>query len=131
MVQSLNEPQTPSFEEIAGAEKPVITALVPDYCAIGDPDFVLHVEGTGFTDQTEIWFAGHPEPTILDEDGSLTTGVKPSLWGSPVTVQVLVHTGTKHSNALEFTFAAPAARTEASTPPWEAPRPVGGPYGKR
>jgi hypothetical protein len=113
MVQSINEPGTPSFEEIAGAITPEVTALVPDYAAIGDPDFVLYVEGTGFTSQSEIWFAGHAEPTSLGEDGRLSTGVKPSLWGSPVVVRCGVHTGTQTSNMMDFTFAAPSAEDEA------------------
>lgn len=107
MPTSINEPQTPAFEEIAGAAKPEITALSPDYCVLDDPDFVLYVEGTGFTPQSEIWFAGHPEPTSLGEDGRLSTGVKPGLWGAPVVVKCAVHTGTQMSNALDFTFTAP------------------------
>jgi hypothetical protein len=113
MPTSINEPSTPSFEEIAGSVKPVVTALVPDNCVIGDPDFVLYVEGTGFTSQSEIWFAGHAEPTSLGEDGRVSTGVKPSLWGSPAVVKCGVHTGTQISNMMDFSFTGPTVEDEA------------------
>jgi hypothetical protein len=110
MPTSINEPSTPSFEEVAGAVKPTITALMPDFCAIGDPDFTLFISGEGFGENSIIFFAGHDENTTLNEDGTVSTGVKPSLWGAPVTVQVRVHNGTQSSNALDFTFTAAADR---------------------
>ena len=48
MPVSINEPNTPAFEEVSGAVKPTITALTPETCAIGDEDFNLHVTGEGF-----------------------------------------------------------------------------------
>jgi hypothetical protein len=122
MPTSINEPQTPAFEEVSGAVAPVLTALTPDYCAIGDADFQLHVTGEGFSADSVIFFAGHDEPTTLNEDGTVSTGVKPSLWGAPAVVQVYVRNGTKHSNALEFTFAAPAEDTEARSVPRQSRR---------
>jgi hypothetical protein len=103
---SINEPHTPAFEEVAGQVPPAITSLSPDSCAIGDPDFQLHVTGEGLSENTTIFFAGHDEPTTYNEDGTVSTGVKPSLWGAPVVVQVYVRNGTLHSNPLDFTFAA-------------------------
>jgi hypothetical protein len=108
MVQSINEPGTLSFEEVAGQVLPEITALEPDYCAIGDPDFILKISGEGLSANSTIFFAGHDEPTTYNEDGTVSTGVKPSLWGAPAVVQVYVRNGTLHSNPLDFTFAAPA-----------------------
>jgi hypothetical protein len=55
-----------------------------------------------------IFFAGHDEPTTLNEDGTLSTGVKPSLWGAPVVVTCYVRNGTLASNGLIFTFAEAA-----------------------
>jgi hypothetical protein len=113
MPTSINEPQTPAFEEVAGQVPPTITALEPDYCALGDPDFTLKVSGEGLSANSTIFFAGHDEPTSYNEDGTVSTGVKPSLWGAPVVVQCYVRNGTLHSNPLEFTFAAPSADEEA------------------
>ena len=113
MVQSLNEPGTPAFEEVSGAVKPTISALEPDTCAIGDPDFDLHVTGENFTTASIIYFAGHDEPTTLNEDGTVSTGVNMAMWHGPDTVNVYVRNGTLHSNALEFTFTEAArGRTE-------------------
>jgi IPT/TIG domain len=108
MVQSLNEPGTPAFEPVSGAVTPTITAIEPASCAIGDPDFDLHVTGEGFAEHSIIYFAGHDEPTTLNEDGTLSTGVKPSLWGAPAVVQCYVRNGTLISDPLAFEFTAPA-----------------------
>jgi hypothetical protein len=108
MPTSINEPMVPSFEEVAGQVPPTITALEPDYCAIGDPDFTLKISGEGLSANSMIFFAGHDEPTTYNEDGTVSTGVKPSLWGAPVVVKVYVRNGTLHSNPLDFTFAAVA-----------------------
>jgi len=116
MPVSINEPGTPAFEPISGAVTPEITSIEPATCAIGDADFDLVITGTNFTEDTEIYFAGHPEPTTLNEDGTLTTGVKPSLWGAPATVQCQVHTGTLVSNAVPFEFTAPAEEPPAEPP---------------
>jgi hypothetical protein len=110
MVQSINEPQTPAFDQIAGAVKPTITAITPDTCAIGDADFTLDITGTGFGPDTIIFFAGHDEPTEFDGADTVSTGVKPSLWGSPVTVKVYVHNGTLHSDPVTSPLPKPAAR---------------------
>jgi hypothetical protein len=109
MPTSINEPSTPAFEKVAGAVTPTISALEPDTCAIGDPDFDLHVTGGDFGVNTIIYFAGHDEPTTLNEDGTVSTGVKPSLWGAPAVVQCYVRNGTLHSNPMEFTFTEAAA----------------------
>ena len=109
MPTSINEPHTPAFEEVSGAVMPTITALEPATCAIGGEDFDLHVTGEGFNEGSVIYFAGHDEPTTLNEDGTLSTGVKPSLWGAPATVQVYVRNGTLHSEPVPFEFTAAAA----------------------
>lgn len=113
MVQSINEPGTPAFEEVAGQVKPTITAIAPDTCAIGDADFTLDVTGTGFGENTIIFFAGHIEPTEFDGTDTVSTGVKPSLWGSPATVQVYVINGTLHSDPVNFTFTDAAGATRS------------------
>jgi hypothetical protein len=108
--QSINEPV-----DLEMPDPPVITALVPDSCAIGDPDFTLDVEGTGFYPQSVIHFAGHDEPTTYN-DGTLSTGVKPSLWTSPVVVQCQVRNGETMSNAVDFTFSDITATAEGADP---------------
>jgi hypothetical protein len=111
MVQSINEPGTPAFEEVAGQVKPAITAIVPDTCAIDDADFTLDITGEGFGPSTVIFFAGHTEPTTFDGVDTVSTGVKPALWGSPATVQVYVVNGTLHSDPVDFTFTDAAGAT--------------------
>jgi hypothetical protein len=120
MPQSINEPGTPAFEEVSGAVKPVITAIEPDTCAIGDADFTLVITGTGFSNATEIYFASQPEPTTFNGTDEVSTGVKPSLWGSPATVGVGVHNGTLVSNIINFEFTAPAGTREGDELPSDA-----------
>jgi hypothetical protein len=93
------------------AASPVVTSLIPAQATIGDPDFTLFVTGQGFTESSVIVFAGHDEPTALNGDGTLSTGVKPSLWGAPVVVQCSVRNGAVSSNEVNFEFVAPVART--------------------
>jgi len=111
---SINEPQTVSLQlpENIDVPKPVISALAPDACAVGDADFDLHVSGENFFADSVITFAGHDEPTTLNEDGTLSTGVKPSLWSEPVVVQVTIKNGPEVSEPVDFTFAD-AAEMEA------------------
>jgi hypothetical protein len=71
---------------------------------IGDPDFTLYVHGTNFFADSVLHFAGHDEPTTLNEDGTLSTGIKPSLWGEPVTVKVMIKNGPKVSAPVDFEF---------------------------
>lgn len=122
MVNSINEPDAPTIEHSepesinepepdVPAEPPAITSLNPASCAISDADFTLFVLGTGFTADSVIHFAGHDEPTTLETDGSVSTGVKPSLWANPTTVQVSIKNGAVSSNEVDFEFMAPAARS--------------------
>ena len=115
MPTSINEPHTPAFEEVSGAVMPTITALEPATCAIGSDDFDLHVTGEGFGPESIIYFAGYDEPTTLNEDGTLSTGVKPSLWGAPCHRASLCpqrHAALR-AGAFEFTAAA-AVRTRSA-----------------
>jgi hypothetical protein len=111
---SINEPmEIPSQEDLT----PVITALDPVACDIGDTDFTLFVSGEKFTAESVIFFAGHDEPTTLEEDGTLSTGVKPSLWEAAVVVECQVRNGQLYSEPVQFSFDAPApVSTKRTTP---------------
>jgi len=110
---SINEPQTVSLPLPQGTEvpKPSISGLEPAECVIGDADCTLYVSGDNFFADSVIHFAGHDEPTTFT-DGVLSTGVKPSLWADPVTVEVIVKNGPESSAPASFEFTAPAARSK-------------------
>ena len=119
-IKSINEPDGPghtamltpnSLNEPVTVDDPVITALEPDSCTIADADFTLHISGTGFYPFSVIFFAGHDEPTTLNEDGTLSTVVKPSLWAEPAMVECQVRNGDLYSNAAVFTFEEAPARS--------------------
>jgi hypothetical protein len=109
---SINEPQTVSLPVPENVEvpKPVITGYDPYECMIGDPDFTLYVTGENFFADSVIHFAGHDEPTTLEDDGRLSTGVKPSLWTEPATVQLQIKNGPEISDPVQFEFL-PIARS--------------------
>jgi hypothetical protein len=121
--ESINEPgksrqnfSPPSINEPPKLpDAPVITSLSPDSCAIGDPDFTLDVVGTGFSADSVIHFAGHDEPTVFNEPDTLSTGVKPSLWAKPVTVQCSVRNGLVVSNPVDFVFTEAATEEKKHT----------------
>jgi hypothetical protein len=100
----------------APSAPPVVTSLLPAQATIGDPDFTLFITGQGFMESSVIHFAGHDEPTTLNGDGTLSTGVKPSLWGAPVVVQCSVRNGAVSSNVLDFTFVDPARSRAIENP---------------
>jgi hypothetical protein len=86
---------------------PAISALDPATVESGSADIVLKITGTNFTASSVIVFADYDEPTTFNEaDGTLSTGVKPSLF-APATVQVAVRNGPARSNALDFEFTDP------------------------
>jgi len=86
---------------------PTVTALSPDTAVSGDPDLTLYVSGENFTPQSVIHFGHHDEPTTHNADGTLSTGVKPSLF-VPAPVEVSVRTGPLESNVMTFTFTEAA-----------------------
>jgi len=96
-------------------------SLDPDEADAGDAtDIVMHVHGTGFTEQSVIYFNGLQEPTTFVSETEVTTGVKPSLFVVPAVCPVTVRNGEHESDALEFEFLdpedPPAAReTKRST----------------
>jgi len=106
---SINEPP-----KLDMPEAPVIASIAPDTAAIGDPSFTLVVTGTGFYADSVIVFAGHDEPTTLEADGTLTTGVDMSVWLGPDTLPVQVRNFDVVSNAVYFTFTAAGTRAAKS-----------------
>jgi IPT/TIG domain len=93
----------------AGPVAPVLASLTPTTAQIGDPDFTLHVTGTGFTAASVIVFNGFDEPTTLVSDTEITTGVNMSVWLAPTApLPVVVRTDGAVSNALSFTFTEAA-----------------------
>jgi len=82
---------------------PTITSLAPDTAVSGDPDVTLYVTGENFTAGSVIRFGTVDEPTTHNADGTLSTGVKPSLF-APAAVPVTVHTGPIESEPATFTF---------------------------
>jgi hypothetical protein len=108
---SINEPLT--LPEGVGA--PVIDSIDPASAVIGEADFTLFVTGSGFFAGSVIYFAGRDEPTTLNEDGTLSTGVNMSVWLGPDTVPVTVRNGPLTSNEVDFTFSAAGTRTAAHT----------------
>jgi hypothetical protein len=95
-------------------EAPDLESLDPDEADAGDAtDIVMHVHGTGFTEQSVIYFNGLVEPTTFVSETEVTTGVKPSLFVVPAVCPVTVRNGEHESDALEFEFLAPDDPPEA------------------
>jgi len=111
---SINEPQTVSLPLPQGTDIPVpeISSLDPAEATIGDESFTLFVHGTNFFADSVLWFAGQPEPTTLNEDGTLSTGINMPLWQGADTVKVQIKNGPSVSEEVDFTFheTAPASR---------------------
>lgn len=84
---------------------PAIASLTPSSAEIGDPNFLLHVHGTGFKNTDTIVFAGVDEPTTFVGPTELTTGVDMSVWLGPDELPVYVRSAEGvMSNSRTFTF---------------------------
>ena len=94
---------------------PAITSLSPDTVALGAPNFDVHVLGTGFALDSVIVFNGHDEPTTINSDADVSTGVDMAVWLAPAAVPVQVRAGGNLSNVATFTFTA--TRAGGDTPP--------------
>lgn len=103
--QSINEPR-----DIEMPDPPIITALVPNSCGIGDPEFTLDVEGSGFYPASVIYFAGLDMPTTYN-DGTLSTSITPPQQPAEGTAQVVVPcqvaNGPVMSDTVQFAFLDP------------------------
>ena len=89
------------------APPPSITSLVPSSAAIGDPNFTLHVHGTGFRAEDVILWNGSPEPTTFVSATELTTGVNMATAEVPMAIPVAVQALTGQvSNAAPFDLQA-------------------------
>jgi hypothetical protein len=97
--------QTPPTPPEGQPSPPTLSSLEPNTAVLNDPDITMHVHGTGFTEESVIYFANQPEPIVFISPEEITTGITLSLgWGAvTVPVQVRNADGTM-SNTLEFTF---------------------------
>ena len=107
-LQSQADPRSDDWVGPDSSVPPSITSLLPNTAISGDPtDIEMLIEGTGFTPNSVIVFAGVDEPTDFHSETSIGTGVKPSLFVVPDTCEVFVRDDAGMSNSLNFTFTAP------------------------
>jgi len=112
---SINEPQTVALPlpPNVTVPKPSISSITPTEITIGDESTTLYVTGENFFRDSVIVFAGQNEPTTLNEDGTLSTGINMDVWHGPDVVKVAVVNGPEKSNEVDFTFnEAPASRSK-------------------
>lgn len=105
-----NQPGEPFPEP---PEAPVLSLLLPNTVASGDPDLTLSCRGSNFTDRTVVHFGDYDEPTTLVSATEVTTIVKPSLF-APAPVPVYLHSGgdLQKTQTLTFTFTEPAGASQ-------------------
>jgi IPT/TIG domain len=89
---------------------PKITSLTPNSATVGDPSFLLHVIGTGFTSGSTVVFNGGEEPTTYASATELTTQVDMSTVSGASVVPVYVSSNGVLSDPVMFTFNDVAAR---------------------
>lgn len=103
--------------ETMPTDRAVIESIDPEWADLSDPDFDLHVYGQNFDDDATIVFNGGEESTTRVSDTELTTGVKPSLVGTAITVPILVRQQGGDSNEVEFSFLDEATAPEPEPEP--------------
>ena len=102
----------------SGVEAPTATSLVPPTATIGDPDFTLHVHGTGFTEGAVILWNGGREPTTFVSATEVTTGVNMATaqFPMPIPVAVELADGVIMTNELTFDLLPAAVATAGAKP---------------
>ena len=89
--------------EAAATVPPVLSALVPASARLGDPNFTLHVQGSGFKAGAVILWNGLPEPTTVVSATEVTTGVNMATAEFAMAIPVVVQISTGAvSNTLTF-----------------------------
>jgi hypothetical protein len=83
-----------------GATK--ITQLVPQSTSAGDQGFMLTVNGTGFTNQSVVYWQNLAQPTAFVNPNQVLANIPASQIGFPATVQVYVRTNNQKSNSVTF-----------------------------
>jgi hypothetical protein len=91
---------------------PTVSSLTPNTAVVGDPDFTMTVNGSGFTASSVIVWNGGDEPTTFVADGQVATTVKPSTASGPHTIPIAVRNGDKVSNEMSFSFTEAASRSK-------------------
>lgn len=94
---------------------PVLSSLQPNTAVAGDPPFALTCNGSIFSGDSVVNFAGTDMSTTFGDPTKIGCLVMPIVF-TPSTVQVFVHDGGLKSASLPFTFTAPP---ETETPPEE------------
>jgi hypothetical protein len=91
----------PAFDGVT--TPPVLTSLVPDTAQLGDPNFTLHVHGTGFRQGDTILWNNSPEKTTYVSATELTTTVNMATAAVPMAIPVAVQNAVGVlSNTLTF-----------------------------
>jgi hypothetical protein len=88
---------------MGGAGAPSITSLNPNMETVGDPAFVLTVNGSGFGTDSVVYWNGTALPTSYGTGASVTASVAAVDIMSAGMFPVYVRSGGKNSNMINFT----------------------------
>lgn len=91
-------------DHMKGAGAPHITQLTPDSVARGSLGLPLIVLGTGFDQDSVVYWEAMPQPTIYVNSGQLTAEIPAANLLNAGMVRVYVRSGRVNSNALAFTI---------------------------
>jgi hypothetical protein len=90
---------------------PTVESLNPPSAALGDPNFTLHVLGSGFTPDSVIVWNGGEEITTVVGTTEATTEVDMSTATVAMPIPVLVRNAGGDSNALSFDLIDPVQQS--------------------
>jgi len=93
-----------SHNYMNGGGSPHITQLTPTSIAHGSIGLPLMVLGTGFGQDSVVYWGALPQPTIYVNSGQLTAEIPAANLLNADMVRVYVHSGGVNSNALTFTI---------------------------
>jgi photosystem II stability/assembly factor-like uncharacterized protein len=88
---------------------PIVEKITPDYRLVGDPDFTITIEGTGFTEESVVRWNGQDRNTVFHNQTRLDVQILASDITSTGIANITVHNpepGEGLSNLLQFTIEA-------------------------
>jgi len=79
-----------------------VQQLMPASVAAGTPNFVLTVNGAGFSNGALVYFNGRPMSSTFVTANQLATNIPSTAIANPGTVMVYVRSNSMNSNSVMF-----------------------------
>lgn len=92
-----------NYNAMMGGATPTVTQLMPNTVAAGGPTFVLTVNGSGFTNNAQVYWGITAHTATFVSSQKLTTSISAAEIANTGMVMVYVHSNGMNSNSMPVT----------------------------